>query len=113
MVSNEHKLYSPEEDPVLVELERVLEESERLLEQAKSGTFQAWCEQNGLDIDKVEAFLDQTVTPEIEAQARQQVEEEMARINHEVDAEARRLGLTQPGQGQQQIARRMRRPGMV
>jgi hypothetical protein len=109
----ERKPYSPEEDPVLIELERVLNESERLLEDAKASTFEAWCEQNGLDLDKVEAFLNETITPELEAQAREQVEQEMARISHDVDAEARRLGIAQPSAGQEQIARRMRRPGLV
>lgn len=113
MDPSERKPYSPEEDPVLIELERVLDESERLLQEAKASTFEAWCDQNGLDLDKIEAFLNETITPELEAQARDQVAQEMARISHDVDAEAQRLGIAMPGRGQEQIARRMRRPGMV
>jgi hypothetical protein len=113
MEPSENKPYSPEEDPVLIELERVLDESERLLEEAKSSTFEAWCEQNGLDLDKVESFLDQMITPELEAQAQQEFEQEMARIRHDVDNQARQLGIAQPGVGQEHITRRVRRPGMV
>jgi len=113
MEPSENKPYSPEEDPVLIQLERVLDESERLLAEAKSSTFEAWCEQNGLDLDKVEAFLDKMITPELEAQAQEEFEQEMTRIRHAVDTQARQLGIAQPGIGQEQITRRIRRPGMV
>jgi hypothetical protein len=53
------------------------------------------------------------ITPELEAQAQQEFEQEMARIRHDVDNQARQLGIAQPGVGQEHITRRVRRPGMV
>lgn len=86
-------------------------ESEALIEKAMEtlARHDRMLEDAGIDPGKYRVWAERQMTVEIKARAREEFEAEMTQLAHDVEDEARRLGITKKSSPAVSPARRMRR----
>ncbi len=89
------------------DIQKLIAENEKLIDQVQAFLFDNVCNAQGVDPARVRAAVAKLSDAKTQAQAAQEIAQDRAEVEQQIDAEATRRGLRRPGVATGGIRRRM------